>query len=374
MKRVLCNPRSDFKQIVENQGLIWHDTGSNYWHESAYYQFSSQQISEIERATEECHQLFLAAGDYLVSRPELLKEKFQIPEQFVPHIIHSWESEPPCLNYGRFDFGYDGINPPKLFEYNCDTPTSMLEAGVIQWLWKEEVFPDNDQFNSLHDKMVEAYRKLNIKDMHFAGVDDNLGEDAVTIGYHMDLASEAGIVPHALHMSDIGVAVTHDCFLDQDNRQIRNLFKLYPWEWLIQEEFGQYIPRKHTNWIEPMWKMLWSNKAILPILWELNPGHPNLLKTTFDAPYFGSYVKKPALAREGANVTIVDYGVITESDGTGYEDNVFVYQDLYRLPKFDGKYPVIGSWCVNGWAAGMGIRESGLITNNQSQFTPHIIV
>ena len=60
-----------------------------------------------------------------------------------------------------------------------------------------------------------------------------------------------------------------------------------------------------TQWIEPIWKMLLSNKGILPILWELFPGHPNLLECYFNEPKkLTDYVKKPLLSREGANLTI----------------------------------------------------------------------
>ncbi len=27
-------------------------------------------------------------------------------------------------------------------------------------------------------------------------------------------------------------------------------------------------------WVEPLWKTLLSNKAILAVLWEMYPGHP----------------------------------------------------------------------------------------------------
>ena len=47
-----------------------------------------------------------------------------------PLIERSWESELPSL-YGRFDLMYDGCHPPKLLEYNADTPTSLLEAAVV---------------------------------------------------------------------------------------------------------------------------------------------------------------------------------------------------------------------------------------------------
>ena len=58
-------------------------------------------------------------------------------------------------------------------------------------------------------------------------------------------------------------------------------------------------------WIEPIWKMMWSNKALLAVLWEMFPGHPNLLETYLDGPHgLREFVKKPLLSREGANVTL----------------------------------------------------------------------
>ena len=50
--------------------------------------------------------------------------------------------------------------------------------------------------------------------------------------------------------------------------------------------------------------MVLSNKGILAILWDLFPGHPNLLPAYLDEPNgMFEYVKKPLLSREGANVT-----------------------------------------------------------------------
>ena len=109
----------------------------------------------------------------------------------------AWTAEPPCLNFGRFDLGYDGIGPPKLFEFNCDTPTSLLEAAVIQWAWKEQVFPDADQFNSLHDKLVAKWKDIapflsHEAPVHFSHAHESTGEEAVTTAYLMDTAREAG--------------------------------------------------------------------------------------------------------------------------------------------------------------------------------------
>ena len=128
------------------------------------------------------------------------------------------------------------------------------------------------------------------------------------------------------------------------------------------------------QWIEPIWKMLWANKALLAVLWELYPNHANLLPAYFDGPRdLTRYVKKPKMAREGANITYV--GDTRIETGGDYGEEGFVYQALAPVPVFDGNYAVVGSWVVDGVACGMGIRESdGPITDNQSRFVPHLLL
>jgi len=53
----------------------------------------------------------------------------------------------------------------------------------------------------------------------------------------------------------------------------------------------------------------------------------------------------------------------------------FIFQELCKLPSFNGNHPVIGSWIIGQQPAGIGIRESnGLITDNLSRFVPHLIL
>ena len=175
---------------------------------------------------------------------------------------------------------------------------------------------------------------------------------------------------------------------------IGTLFKLYPWEWLLNEPFApqalstlppqsplqQYGPRKDRRmwgsmlWIEPIWKMMWSNKALLAILWELNPGHELLLPAYLDGPRdIKSYVRKPFLGREGSGIAVVQNGACVEGTLNGDKTEGFVYQALASMAHADGKTAVFGSWLVDGEPAGMGIRESrGLVTNNTSCFVPHL--
>jgi len=344
--------------------------GGTYWDESVAYRFSSSQVDQLESASEEMHRLCLKAAEEAV-RSKLFAQ-FAIPEPFHELVAQSWRQREATL-YGRFDFSWDGAGEPKLLEYNADTPTALLEASVVQWQWLEDVLPDTDQFNSLHEKLIERLKGLLPATgggvLHLSCVRDN-DEDLGTVEYLRDCALQAGWDARRIDIEDLGWDGTR--FRDLEEAPIANLFKLYPWEWLVREEFGQHLAGRPAVLIEPAWKMLLSNKALLVLLWEMNYGHPNLLPTYFTPQKFGAdYVRKPLLSREGANVTIRSRGVVRQQPG-GYGGEGFVYQGVAPLPAFDGRYPVIGSWIVGDQPAGIGIREDDSpITRNSSRFVPH---
>ncbi|PTQ12169.1 glutathionylspermidine synthase [Sphingomonas oleivorans] len=380
MRRIACTPRPDWRERVEALGLVWHSAaGRPYWDESACYSFSAAEIGLIEEATAELYRLFVEAGQYVLDRD--LLGSFAIPAFCHEAIREAWDAEPPALNFGRFDLGYDGAGPPKLFEFNCDTPTSLLEAAIIQWDWKEALFPGRDQFNSLHERLVAKWRDIapppgssRLHLAHVADAADDAGEEVMTVAYMADMAREAGIAVQPILMADIGWDSGGRRFVDLDLMPIDAIFHLYPWEWLVNEPFGRELIESlsTTLWIEPIWKMIWSNKAILPILWELFPGHPNLLEASRQ-PLAGDHARKPLLAREGANVTLIrDAGTFARTGGD-YGAEGFVYQRLFDLPGAGNRRPVLGSWIVDGEPAGLGIREDGPITGDTARFVPHII-
>jgi len=378
MKRVTIAPRADWEKKVEAIGLIYHHTeGRPYWNESAYYSFRATEIDRIELASNELQEMCLQAAQYIIDNNRF--KELAIPEVAIPVIKQAWGDEPPAL-YGRIDLAYDG-EQLKLLEYNADTPTALLEAAVTQWYWLQELYPQRDQFNSIHEKLLAKWQELKpyvANPLHFAYLeppDIENSEDLMTVSYLMDVAGQAGIKSVLLRIDDIGWDAQQNCFVDLDDRPIRSIFKLYPWEWLLRDQNADQLLSTYTltQWIEPIWKMLLSNKGILPILWELFPGHPNLLECYFNEPKkVTDYVKKPLLSREGANLTIQRSGSVQQTEGP-YGEEGFVCQAVARIPNFDGAHPVIGSWLIDGVAAGIGIRESDSpVTNNLSCFVPHL--
>jgi glutathionylspermidine synthase len=375
MKRFTHKVRKDWQKIVTAQGLVYHTIDNvPYWDESAYYQFSTQEVDVLEKATNDLHALCLAAVQHVID--EKRYAELQIPDIAIPLIEHTWNNETAAI-YGRFDLQYDGKNQPKMLEYNADTPTGLVESAVSQWFWMQDEFKGADQFNSIHERLIAKWKELSgyiDNKLYFTYMDS--WEDYMNVTYMQDVATQGGFTTRSIPIEHIGWDSKTKKFIDTDMYTMRSIFKLYPWEWLLKDEYGQHILTsiQDTTWIEPTWKLILSNKGILPILWELNPNHPNLLPSfREDKPRLMEYVKKPLYSREGANVEIVAKDVSIKMDGK-YGQEGFIYQQYCALPDFDGNHPVLGSWVIDGEAAGVGIREStSLVTNNFSRFVPHII-
>jgi glutathionylspermidine synthase len=388
MRRTTLAPRDNWQQIVEKQGLYYHTIDdAPYWDESVYYSFDAGELDPLEKATYACNEMCLAAVQHVIDNR--LFDRFLIPPAFVDFVVKSWETEEQSI-YGRFDFCCQPSQPPKLLEYNADTPTALLEASVIQWFWLKDRFPTAIQFNSIHERLLEVFQAIRgqgLPRFHFAATKGHL-EDYMTVQYLRDVAAQAGYGEAGatyLDIEEIGWNERRRTFTDLQERSLSAIFKLYPWEWMIREQFGPHLVEGRTRWFEPAWKILLSNKSLLPLLWQLFGADPE--KSAYLLPAFwseedlkqhlgpsASFVKKPILSREGCNITVVEGGRIVAETGGPYGTGPFVWQQLHRLPNFDGRFPVLGSWLVNGWACGMGIREDTTpITGNTSRFVPHVL-
>jgi glutathionylspermidine synthase len=364
MRRESIAPREGWQARVEALGFGFHTiNGQAYWREDACYVFDEAAVDTLEAATAELHGLCLEAVDRIVRAGRYAD--LGLDDRAAQLIERSWFDRDPAL-YGRMDLSFDGHSPPKLLEYNADTPTSLFEASVVQWYWLEDVAPEADQFNSIHEKLIERWRIVGGGPrVHFAACYDN-PEDATTCDYLLDTCTQAGHAVDALDIESIGWS--GKAFIDLADRPIDRLFKLYPWEWLMSEAFAQHIPASGTRWIEPPWKMLLSNKAILPILWEYFPRHPNLLPASrLREDVEGAVVAKPYWGREGEGI------VVLGSSERGSALPFHIYQSLAPLPLFDGRHALVGSWVIGDEPAGIGIREDNdRITRNTSCFVPHL--
>ncbi|WP_331451066.1 glutathionylspermidine synthase family protein, partial [Vibrio campbellii] len=124
-------------------------------------------------------------------------------------------------------------------------------------------------------------------------------------------------------------------------------------------QYSQYLATSSVNWLEPMWKSILSNKALLPLLWERFPNHPNLLPAYFandpKASSLKDYVIKPLFSREGANIEIVKNGQRLVKTPGPYESSQNIVQQYHPLPKFGQSHTLIGSWLVKTYSSSASI-------------------
>lgn len=373
MERVFVAPRPGYREKIEALGFDFH---GDYWREEACYRLSSNEVEMLETATAEAYRMYCDAVEYILNdQSEFMERILQLPPEICERIRRSWDEDELSL-YGRFDFLVDKSGVPRILEFNADTPTSLLEASVIQWQWKEDLFPASDQYNGIHEGLVQSWKDMFPagSEIHFAGaLDDH--EDTGTLQYLASTAMEAGFSTRVLDMNSLDLR--DGCFYDPSGERVKRCFKLYPWEWMVDESADGCLA--DVQWVEPVWKLLMSNKAILKVLFDLFPDSPYVLPCYLSRPESGLFCKKPVYSREGHNVSVLEIRNweervrLAETEGD-YNKGAYVYQEYVEPTAYSGRYPVIGSWVVGGEPAGIGIRENRTeITGNLSEFVPHII-
>ena len=348
--------------------------GEPYWDESAAYQLSSFEVDQLELAANTLHEMCLDLVQEVID--QRMFGLFLIPKEFEEMVIRSWQEQEPSI-YGRFDLAYDGVGAAEaagVQRRHADGPARGVDRPVAMAQGHRRTRRPVQQHPRAADRglagAARAGRRPDPLRRRWKG-SRGLHHRRVPARH-----GHPGRVRHGLpgrRADRLGPNGTRT-FVDRSGRPIHRLFKLYPWEWIIREEFGQNVLQSPTRWVEPAWKMILSCKSILPMLYERHPESPYLLPASFE-PLEGNYVRKPVHAREGANITVVINGQTRIATDGVYTDGPSVYQALAPMKAHDGRYPVFGTWIVNGVACGLGIREDAtMVTQNTSRFVPHQMV
>ena len=373
MRREISTPRPELEARLKELTL-WPADGVPYYDESAAYVFTEAQVETLYDATAELERLVGLAVDHVIAKNRF--DKLGIPKALAAYAKETRKRGDPSV-YGRMDLVYDGTNPPKLLEYNADTPTALFEAAVLQWEWLKAAHPEGEQFNSIHEALIACWSNLktasNRSRLTLIGM-LNEEDDRATLAYMEDVAHQAGWLTIPTEIADLGF--DGKGFVDGDGMYVQAMFKLYPWDWLAGEDFFVKLVAQDVPVMETPWRVIAASKGILPILWELFPDHPNLLPASFsDHPDQGPRVSKPMFGREGSDVAFVDVAGAPAPIIGDYKDQKRIYQAYCPLPVFEGWHTVVGSWVIGGQPCGIGVREDrGMVTGANAKFRPHRMV
>ena len=368
-----------------------------------YLCLSETAAKELKRATNELHALFMHATNYVL-RDDALLEKFNIPRAIWPKIHQSWDNRRNQMITGRFDFSVSerGI---KVYEYNADSASCYMECGEVQGKWAEHFGCDVGRCSGeqLYNNLVQAWQRSKVDSVLHIMQDSDLEET-----YHalfMKAAMERAGIRCKIITGVKGLNWAEDGrVVDVDGEPIKWVWKTWAWETALdqiraeceddEEKLRNYqagqrrdapprlvdvLLRPEVMVYEPLWTLIPSNKAILPVLSLLFPNHPYLLNSSFDVSGTlreNGYVTKPIAGRCGLNISIYakDDTLLKETQGRfGHQDQI--YQELFPLPKIGGYNAQICTFSADGTYAGACVRvdPSMVITTHSDLLALRIV-
>jgi glutathionylspermidine synthase len=353
-----------------------YDDGTVYIDPSEALVFDKTEIDALYDASAELERLCLELVERVVVDEDFAR--FELSDLAARLVSQSWRQGQRNL-IGRFDLAYVPGSPPKLIEYNAETPVQLVEAATYQAAWQGQNFPNDLQWNEIEGRLVAAWGAMGLARLpvHFAGAAGD--EDAaLTLELLAKCAAAAGFETKRLELEAIGW--DGEKFLDGDERAIRTLFKLYPWAWMLDDQFGAHMAETEIVTIEPAWKMLLADKRMLAALWEMFPNHPNLLPASLEPSDIGGpAVAKPALGRNGEGVKLFADGLAAKQTGgdrnpADQRDGPVILQQMAPLAMLGPTRLLMSTWMVASQPAGLGVRgaASDLVGSN-ARFIPHIV-
>lgn len=373
--------------------------GHNVNHDDPYQYFtiSDSAQQELIRATNELHLMYLHATDKVLKDDNLLRN-FNVPEILWPRIRLSWKNRRYQMITGRLDFCMDerGL---KVYEYNADSASCHTETAIILKKWAEQggLTIGKDPGDGLLDALADSWKHSDAKPfIHI--MQDNDSEENYHALFMQQALTQAGFDSKILHGLDDFHWDNHGQLIDSDNRSILCVWKTWAWETVIEQlqEEGDtpfFAPpvrtghpehkvrlidvllRPEVNVFEPLWTVIPSNKAILPVLWSLFPHHRYLLESTFElnaSLIEKGYAIKPIAGRRGDNIELIshDEQTLGKTNGKfGRQENI--YQQLWCLPKVANKYVQLCTFTVGGHYGGVCLRsDQSLVIKGESDMEP----
>ncbi|MDX1561388.1 MAG: glutathionylspermidine synthase family protein, partial [Gammaproteobacteria bacterium] len=343
------------------------------------------------------------ATNYVLSNDARL-EPFNIPRALWPRIHQSWDNRRNQMITGRFDFSLSerGL---KVYEYNCDSASCHMETGKIQGKWAENYGCDDgeDAGEDLHELLTAAWQHSDVDDvLHI--LQDADPEETYHSLFMQQAMTEAGIESKIIRGLEGLTWQPDGSIADADGVPVKWVWKTWAWETALDQlraeceddaveladpgrgrrpkqapRLVDVLLRSEVMVYEPLWTLIPSNKAILPILWSMFPEYPYLLNTSYeltDELRQSGYVVKPIVGRGGANISIYDRNENLRAETAGrFDDRDQVYQQLFALPRA-GNYNIqVSTFSAAGRYAGACVRidESDVITMESENLALRVV-
>ncbi|MGB5324479.1 MAG: bifunctional glutathionylspermidine amidase/synthase [Pseudomonadales bacterium] len=395
----VAKKRSWLNIANSDEAAFVHAMGGHYLssvpaQQDRYFVLSTTTRQALEHASNELHGLFMHATEYVLANDKLL-DKFNLPAAVLPKIRQSWDNRLNEVITSRFDFAVtrQGL---KVYEYNCDSASCYMETGKVQgkWLKHFEVTDGEDAGHDLFTDLARAWKKSHAKGLVHILRDDDAEEEYHAL-FMQDAIRAAGLKSKIIVGLDGLDRDSVGNIVDAEGERVLWVWKTWAWETALDQlrqeiEAGASQPARSTPKkqqgdmlnlsdvlfhdsvmvYEPLWTLIPSNKAILPVMWTLFPNHPLLLHAAFelnDELKSEGYVEKPIVGRCGANISLFDQDeALIEATSGNFGGQEKIYQQFFPLPEIEGYYTQVSTFMASGVYSGSGVRVDVSRVINQS--------
>ncbi|MFB5745376.1 bifunctional glutathionylspermidine amidase/synthase [Cedecea sp. S5-13] len=366
-----------------------------------YFTITESAEQELIKATNELHLMYLHATDKVLKDDNLLA-LFDIPKILWPRLRLSWQWRRHQMVSGRMDFCMDerGL---KVYEYNADSASCHTESGLILEEWVKTGYrgTGHNPAEGLLEELTGAWKHSSARPFVHIMQDNDLEEDYHALFMQRSLM-QAGFDTKILHGLGELSWDSAGQLIDSDGRAVNCVWKTWAWETAIEQirevsetEYAavpirtghpqneirliDVLLRPEVLVFEPLWTVIPGNKAILPVLWQLFPNHRYLLDTDFEVNELlakTGYAVKPIAGRCGSNIDLISHhDELLDKTSGKFVARKNIYQQLWCLPKVDGKYIQVCTFTVGGSYGGTCLRgDDSLVIKKESDIEPLIVV
>ena len=323
-----------------------------------YFTIDAHLAYKIHYVTMDLASLITGAINHVLKDHEVLA-KFGLPHWTWQYITDSWNrywrSDGKQV-FTRLEIGFNGKDI-KVLGLSGDTTEGLLEAAELQDKYAAHHGLDLGQSSS-RDFSTNILNPCKNAINGFVHIYVEPNEHDQLRALHIQkLVSETGNESKFIRdISEVRIN-TEGKFVDNEDREIKIVWKFCDWKKVFDDferphegnslKISDLLLCEDIRVLEPIWKVLVSSPAMLPILWELSPNNRALLRAEWNEE--GYFSDKPSVKKP--------YGY--HSSG---EEEPCVFVEAFETEKFGEFAPIAHSWSLMRSLSGFILVDS----NNSS--------
>lgn len=397
-------PRLDLSQKLRASGLLKasedfsnlsKDFRAFYWDETSAYSFSKAEVNALIKRIKPIIKMSREAVDFLFHGEF---GYLNLPKPLFRMMRESYQQSEIDF-YTRYDFAYLPDGQIKLVNIQGEAPDYFLEAAQTQRVWMLEMFGDAvrkrqiSQVNRLPELSIQGFQELYNKSEY--GVIQAIGrngmreQELASLAFMLGLAGIGGWITDSALVGQVHYDRIRNLWLTDRNDPVLAMYKQTGWINFFKTEAYQDILLHFNRFefsLDPLWKVIVSNRAILAALSTLYPKSDILSKWQYKTPKgLGSnFLMTETNPWEMKSQIALLNGKMFYAYGEPKrvpKDKESLVFGKFDMPKFyedsktkEKKFVYLSAFTVGGHVAALGIREENKpILGKYSTFKPHYV-